>query len=95
MAVNDIVTCLAHGYPQPVFDIRIQNLSLGLTNDFDGDDRIVSKTTGINSSEASIKSFADYRIKEKDVGQVRMTCNASNEIGWGYNSLDLEITGGK
>lgn len=100
-SVNDTVTCMAHGYPQPVFDLRIQKLSTVTTvsNRSDGfvvdeEDRYFMDTAD-ESSEVEVKGFKDYRIRETDVGQVKLTCNVSNGLGWGNNSLVLEVIGGK
>ena len=79
-SVNDIVTCLGHGYPQPVFDLRIQKLSSGSTNTPESGGVEVDHLfmdTADESSEVEIKGFEDYRIRQKDVGQAELTCNVS------------------
>ena len=97
MLVNDAVTCVAHGYPQPVFDLRIEKLSSTLASEEDYEDRSFLDSTDDSRTLdiMDIKSFEDYRIKQKDVGQVKVTCNVSNELGWDYNSLVLEVIEGK
>ena len=71
VAVGDTVTCVAHGYPQPVFDLRIRNLS--------------------PEAKMAIKGYEDLRIGLKNMGRVEITCNVSNELGWGCNSLVIEV----
>src|SRR6218665_1849959 len=82
VAVGDTVTCVAHGYPQPVFDLRIRNLSP------EGDNSV---THGVGYAKMAIRGYEDLRIGLKNMGRVEITCNVSNELGWGYNSLVIEV----
>jgi len=93
VAVGDIVTCVAHGYPQPVFDLRTRDLSVkaGATTESRG----LEDDNTEESIEVEIKGSESIQIGPQDVGHMEITCNVSNALGWGYNSLDLEVTPSK
>lgn len=108
VAVGDTVTCVAHGYPQPVFDLRIRNVSpetgnkswshgVGYENRFFMDTDETEKddhSDGNNTEYATgmeIKGSEDFRIGPLNVGLMEVYCNVSNALGWGYNSLALEV----
>lgn len=112
VVVNDTVTCLAHGYPQSVFDLRIRNVSAetgdesesrGVGNEnrvfMDKDEEEREDGSGgeyvTDAAEVEIKGFEDIRIGPMNVRHIEITCNVSNALGWGYNSLFLEVKSSK
>lgn|SRR6218665_718824 len=106
--VNDTITCISHGYPQPVFDIGIVRVSPENTWGSTGrhypstvrgiqDSEVVlnSVDTANESTEVEIKEFEDYQISEKDVGKVSIYCQVSNAHGKLFTSIDIEVKLGK
>jgi len=86
--VNDIISCVSHGYPQPIFSIR------ALKNSSDRKSPCCSYTVN-TSTEVEIRGFENYQISEKDVGQVEIQCYVWNSLGSRSNSIVLEVKLGK
>jgi len=92
--VSDTITCVAHGYPQPHFNLHIDRLPEGQDSK-SGASQSEENYDGVGTAdepgEDGIVRSASYLMQPADVGRVEITCNVSNALGWGINSLIQEI----
>src|SRR6218665_842760 len=102
--VNDTVTCVAHGFPEPKFDLHVRHLSSGHENT--SQNQQFNRNTTNEKAETlktdirevtidNIKTSENYCIDQKDVGQVEVTCNTSNALGSGYKAHVLKVRSSK